>query len=384
MSKGKYRLLYFVAMIVSILCILVPMAAAYFALQYFLKTGRINYLILIPGIAFPAIFWAPMQRLHEKCVEELEYDENGMSVKSNSYLKLTRKEREALDKQKLADMERILSSSVIRKMTHEGSKNPEKDMDKLIGLDEVKESMLQMASRMEFEKSNRIKTEFSTKHMVFAGAPGTGKTTVARIMTGFLYRYGYIKKNQCVEIDGNFLMADNPGDTSVKTEYIIQKATGGVLFIDEAYAMNHGGQEAIATLIKDMEDKKDKFILILAGYLDEMKRLIETNPGFKSRIREYVYFPDYNDQELGQIFNQMANDLGFAVDHPGMENFTVRMQAERAGRYFGNARTVRNVLDECINRHSLNLKQGVIGKAQKFTITGPDVSAAVKKEFFDY
>lgn len=384
MSKTKYRLLYFVAMIVSILCVIIPMAAAYFALQYFLEKGSINYFIIVPAIAFPAIFWAPMQRLHEKCVEELEYDENGMSVKSNSYLKLTRKEREALDKQKLADMERILSSSVIKKMTHEGSKDPEKDMDTLIGLGEVKDYMLQMASRMEFEKKNKIKTEFSTKHMVFAGSPGTGKTTVARIMTGFLYRYGYIKKNQCVEIDGNFLMADNPGDTSVKTEYIIQKATGGVLFIDEAYAMNHGGQEAIATLIKEMEDKKDKFILILAGYLDEMKSLIETNPGFKSRIREYVFFPDYNDQELGQIFNQMANNLGFVVDSSGMENFTIRMQAERAGRYFGNARTVRNVLDDCINRHSLNLKKGVIGKEKKFTITGPDVSTTVKKEFFDY
>lgn len=384
MSKGKYRLLYFVAMITSILCLLVPMAAAYFELQYYFAHQSLNYIIIVAGVAFPAIFWAPMQRLHEKCVEELEYDENGMSVKSNSYLKLTRKEREALDKQKLADMERILSSSVIKKMTHEGSKNPEKDMETLIGLGEVKDAMLQMASRMEFEKKNKIRTEFSTKHMVFAGAPGTGKTTVARIMTGFLYRYGYIKKNQCVEIDGNFLMADNPGDTSVKTEYIIQKATGGVLFIDEAYAMNHGGQEAIATLIKDMEDKKDKFILILAGYLDEMKRLIETNPGFKSRIREYVYFPDYNDQELGEIFTQMANSLGFVVDSAGMENFIVRMQAERSGRYFGNARTVRNVLDECINRHSLNLKQGTIKKSQKFTITGPDVSTAVKKEFFDY
>ena len=156
-----------------------------------------------------------------------------------------------------------------------------------------------------------------------------------------------------------------------------------LMLFHKVIAFDHFRQKIILiTNIKtdDLEINYHKALL----ELENTKRLIETNPGFKSRIREYVYFPDYNDQELGQIFNQMANDLGFAVDHPGMENFTVRMQAERAGRYFGNARTVRNVLDECINRHSLNLKQGVIGKAQKFTITGPDVSAAVKKEFFDY
>ena len=139
---------------------------------------------------------------------------------------------------------------------------------------------LQFESRSNTNKKGKMKTQqqngMSGRHMVFYGAPGTGKTTVARILTGFLYQYGYIKENKCVEVDGNFLKAG--ADTALKTELVIRQAYNGVLFVDEAYSlmdsMDGSGREAIATLIKQMEDNRDRFILILAGYTDEMKYLL--------------------------------------------------------------------------------------------------------------
>lgn len=319
------------------------------------------------------VFIKPLTALARKCIENGEYDENGLAVKSNSYLKLSRKEREALDKQKLADMERILSSSAINRMTKKGSVDPEKDMKKLIGLKTVKDSMEEMAARMEFDRKNRKNLINQAHHAVFLGNPGTGKTTVARIYAGFLYKYGYIKKNQCIEVDGNFLRSSNPGDTSLKTSMLINKAIGGVLFIDEAYAMNDGGQEAVATLIKAMEDKRGQLVIVLAGYRDEMKALLEANPGFKSRIRTYLDFPDYTDQEAWEIFESMAHDMGFCVDASAMDHFNTRMRNERATKYFGNARTVRNILDDAVNLHSLNLKRRKLKAFKQYYITGMDI-----------
>lgn len=183
-----------------------------------------------------------------------------------------------------------------------------------------------MAARMQFEreamtkekqekKQTRSEYGMNGRHFVFYGSAGTGKTTVARIITGFLYKYGYIKENKCIEIDGNFLKAGEMSDT--KTKLLIQKAYGGVLFIDEAYAIMDGtaeyGKAVIATLIKEMEDNRDKFTVILAGYKNDIKRLLDTNEGFKSRIKEYLEFPDYSTTEMKDIFQAMAHGKGYIV-----------------------------------------------------------------------
>lgn len=315
--------------------------------------------------------------------DEFEYDENGVNRKKNTLSKLSKKERDEIERQNMIDAERILSSSALRKNTHKGSLNPEEDMKKLTGLASTKEEMHEMFSRMLYEKEKqkdkkkKKENSFftSSNHMIFMGNPGTGKTTVARIITGFLYKTGYIKKNQIIEIDGNFLTGLAPGESTKRTNAIITKALGGVLFIDEAYALLNDScsQEIIATLVKEMEDRRGKFILIMAGYSNEMKRLINSNPGIESRVKRYFYFEDFSLDELQQIFLSMAGEEGFCISAEMMNLFTERMICEKKKKNFGNARSVRNLLDKMIDRHAVNMADGVNTKEEKYILTKNDM-----------
>lgn len=327
----------------------------------------------------------PVQSLRIKYRNNVEYDEFGRSKSKGKYENLSKKERDEIDLQKTLDMERVMSSAAIKKMTKEGSRDPQRDMDNLVGLVPVKQKMKEMVARMEFDSKNKVKeNNMSGRHMVFYGSPGTGKTTVARIITGFLYKYGYIKKNKCIEVDGNTLKAGQ--DTATKTELIIREAYGGVLFIDEAYALmdsyDSSGKEAIATLIKQMEDNRDKFILILAGYTNDMRVLLNSNPGFESRIKEYLDFPDYNSQEMREIFIKMANANNFVVDEEALIAFDERITKERTLSSFGNGRTARNILNEAIDKHALNYMKGIISKENKFKLCKQDISTKLKRKNF--
>lgn len=296
----------------------------------------------------------PLERAFNRNMESMEYDEYGRRKGMEDYSSMSRKERLQVDKQKLAEMERIVSSSALKRMQHPGAKDPDGAMNGLVGMEPVKKQMKMMAARMEYDRENQKKRKkksgantASSRHMMFFGSPGTGKTTVARIMTGFLYKNRFIKENKCLETDGNFLKASTTADTAAKTEIVVRQAFGGVLFVDEAYALLSGdaaGEAAIATLIKQMEDNRDKFVLILAGYTDEMNRLINSNPGFASRFKDYVRFPDYTVDEMCDIFSYMVNQKGLCVDGEAMERFRVRIAKEKQGKHFGNARTVRNVM----------------------------------------
>ena len=362
---------------------------------FLLPAGAIAYYIYMPksnvNIGIAVLLAAagialnkPLQALRVKYRHDVEYDEFGRSKSKGNYEYLSKAERDKMDLQKTLDMERIMDSSALKKMTKKGAKDPEKEMNSLVGLVPVKNKMREMVARMKFEKGQGKKnaaTSMSGRHMVFYGSPGTGKTTVARIITGFLYQYGYIKENKCVEVDGNFLKAGS--DTATKTELVIRQAFGGVLFIDEAYALlesgDGSGEQAVATLIKRMEDSRDRFILILAGYTNEMKRLLEANPGFESRIKEYLVFPDYDDMEMRQVFAHMANEQNFVVKDEAYEAFDERVLKERKLKSFGNGRTARNILDETIDRHALNFMDGRISSEDKYKICEPDISRTVKR-----
>lgn len=353
-----------------------------------------SHVMMFGGIILSVVALIAVKPLHEMRIfyrSKAEYDEFGRSKSKGTYERLSKKERDAIDLQTTADMERIVSSEVLKKITKEGSKNPDADMDELIGLKPVKDKMHEMVARMEFEaedakekKKKKKKTpsleetSFSGRHMVFTGSPGTGKTTIARIMTGFLYKYGYITENKCVEVDGNFLKAGEY--TEQKVKMVVQRAFGGVLFIDEAYALMYGAgaADAIATLIKQMEDNRGRFIVILAGYTNEMRELLESNPGFSSRIKEFLNFPDYNEKEMEEIFSFMAGKKGYTIDEDAYDIYDERIARERRLRSFGNARTARSVLDETLDRHALNYVEKKIDRSDKYVICPQDISTEIK------
>lgn len=481
--------------------------------------------IVATGVALIVAVCAykPLTEWRYRARDIAQTDEFGQSTRK-TYTKLSQKERDAIDLQKTTDMERIVGSVALKKLTQPGSKNPTADLEQLIGLEDVKQKVREMAAKMEFDKQEKkrkgkkyVSPFDSGHHAVYFGSPGTGKaqpmyskvltphgfvtmgeiavgdkiisgsnhvasvlgiypqgkkkiyeltlddgstcrcsdehiwyvsvnygpaqnltlneildkgvdtpvhipkynpetgeqtwhylnrikyigeeecqciyiddpshlyitddyiithnTTIARIMTGFLYQYGYIKENKCVEVDGNFLKAGT--QTSTKTTMIIRQAFGGVLFIDEAYALVQGdqyGQDAIATLIKQMEDNRDRFVLILAGYTNEMRDLLESNPGFQSRIKEFLFFEDYSDEEMVTIFTMMAKTKGYTLDFGAKEKLIQRIQAERPLASFGNARTARSILDEAIEKHAYHCISQKLPEEQRYVIGVMDVS----------
>ena len=380
---------YYLILILSMLATISP--AIGLAFWYFLMRDKVGMII---GAVIAVVGFAlskPLTDMRVNARKDVEYDEFGRSKSKGTYERLSKKERDQIDFQKTLDMERVMDSTAMAKMTKEGSIDPVQDMEKLIGLQPVKQKMKEMVARMQFEnEANKKKKKqeqtnsMSGRHMVFYGSPGTGKTTVARILTGFLYKYGYIKKNKCVEVDGNFLKAG--ADTALKTELTVRQAYDGVLFIDEAYALmesgDGSGEQAIATLIKQMEDHRDRFILVLAGYTNEMKMLLDTNPGFESRIKEYLDFPDYDDMEMVEIFTYMAKEHEYTVSEDAINSLLIRIGKERELRSFGNARTARNILDESLDKHALNFIDKKLAEDDRYRLRGIDISQNLKREHF--
>lgn len=232
-------------------------------------------------------------------------------------------------------------------------------LDQLIGLNEVKTQIHDIGHLMKNRKDREragLPAIAMSQHLVFTGNPGTGKTTVARLVGEIFREMGVLNKGHFVEIDGRGLIGEYVGQTAPKAKEIISGALDGVLFIDEAYALVQGegkndfGHEAVATLIKMMEDHRDRLVVIIAGYEDEMGKLLNANPGLKSRFKTRINFPDYGAGELYRIFIQLCNDNAYRLTQDVQQkakSLFMEMHKNK-GVQFGNGRAVRNAFDRCI------------------------------------
>lgn len=250
------------------------------------------------------------------------------------------------------------------KKTKSTSKSSTSELDALVGLASVKEEIKTLSNFIKIQQKRKeqgLKSSSVSYHCVFTGNPGTGKTTVARIVAQIYKDLGILSKGHLVETDRAGLVAEYVGQTAVKTNKIIDSALDGVLFIDEAYSLIGTGQdygkEAIATLLKRMEDNRDRLVVILAGYSKEMQDFINTNPGLQSRFNRYIEFPDYSAEELLQIFEKNVEKFDYKLQNEvrqAMKEF-FHNAVENKDANFGNARFVRNIFEKTLEKQANRL-----------------------------
>lgn len=236
----------------------------------------------------------------------------------------------------------------------------------LIGLQEVKRLIEEIYAFVQIQKQRQkenLATEPIVLHMIFKGNPGTGKTTVARILGKLFKEAGVLPKGHLVEVERADLVGEYIGHTAQKTRDQIKKALGGILFVDEAYSLARGGEkdfgkEAIDAMVKGMEDHRDNLILILAGYQDEMDWFVEVNPGLRSRFPIHIPFPDYSNRELMAIADMMLRQRQYVLSNGAREELRYIIEREhKRHERSGNARMVRNLIERALRRQAVRLMQ---------------------------
>ncbi len=237
------------------------------------------------------------------------------------------------------------------------------ELDALIGLDQVKEEVRLLSALLRVQKlreERELPVVDSNNHLIFSGNPGTGKTTVGRLLARIYRSLGVVDKGQLVEVDRSGLVAGFVGQTATKVAEVFDRADGGVLLIDEAYSLTRGGEkdfgrEAIDAVVKNVEDRRDSMVVILAGYPKEMAELVATNPGFQSRFPKTIYFPDYTDDELVEILLIISGGGTYSLTDEAEEAAKVWFGAHDRGRGFGNGRLARNLFEAAVSRHAQRL-----------------------------
>lgn len=279
-------------------------------------------------------------------------------------------------------LDRFLSINVLKKRNTENRKstgimsvlqfrkNPYERLDRLVGLEGIKKDIKDTASFALVQKKRRelgLHNVPVSLHLVFTGNPGTGKTTIARMLAAIYKDIGVLSKGHLVEVDRSALVAGYVGQTAIKTQKKIQEAMGGILFIDEAYSLvssgNDFGQEAINTILKAMEDYREDLIVIVAGYPNLMESFIESNPGLKSRFNKYINFPDYSTDELVRIFRTFCKEYDYRLDRDAerkLKELIEKIEEDKEDD-FANARTIRNLFEKVVT-----------GQARRIAFEDPD------------
>ncbi|MBR0145644.1 MAG: AAA family ATPase [Eubacterium sp.] len=267
---------------------------------------------------------------------------------------------------------------------HKQIENGYEELEKLIGLETIKRDIKELSNFLKMQKKRKekgMKTVPMSLHLVFTGNPGTGKTTIARILASIYKEIGALSKGHVVEVDRADLVAEYIGQTAPKTAGKIKEAMGGILFIDEAYTLAKGdgkdfGQEAIDTILKAMEDHREDFIVIVAGYPAEMHRFINSNPGLKSRFNKYINFPDYSAKELLQIFKEMCDNYDYHLTKEAEElvDREIIFIEKHKKENFANARTIRNLFEKVITKQASRLAEAEEG-ADLSELTAEDIKA---------
>jgi len=282
-------------------------------------------------------------------------------------------------------VERLLVAdgvSVLDRTADEG--DPFEELEALVGLGCVKEEVRKLVELVKFTAARRAKgleAGLLTSHFVFTGNPGTGKTTVARLLARIYRKMGVLKKGHLVEVDRAKLVAGYVGQSAIQTNAVIDAALDGVLFIDEAYSLVSGGTadygaEVIATLLKQMEDARERLIVIVAGYTHEMASFVRSNPGLESRFTKFIEFPDYSSDELVSIFGRMAQGQQYVLSDSARDRVRERIvRTLSTGELSGNARFVRNLFQQTKERMASRVvRLGNATKRQLQTIEAEDIA----------
>lgn len=297
-----------------------------------------------------------------KTKEEQEAIANARSAleEAKSMVNLIDKEKENLQN-KNAEALKTATASATPEKPEEPETDPMEDLDALIGLTAIKDDVKELIAFVKIQKMRKeqgLKAVPVSLHLVFTGNPGTGKTTVARILARLYKQIGVLSKGQLVEVDRSGLVAGYVGQTAIKTQEKISQAMGGVLFIDEAYALSQKddafGQEAIDTILKAMEDNRDDFVVIVAGYTEPMEVFINSNPGLKSRFNKYIEFEDYSIDDLEKIFMMNCKKYDYVLEEnveKHVRELIVQRKMEHSENY-ANAREVRNLFEEIITNQA--------------------------------